>query len=541
MSDPLTRAQNGSFLTKLGVYGKLSGPGWIQAAVTLGGGSLVGALYLGVIGGYEFMWLQPLAMLCGIIMLSAISHITLSSKDRPFVAAKKNISPVLAWGWLIATVIADVVYCSAQYGLGTDAVQNNLGILNGGTGQTYTITAIFTVFSLSLLWLSLSGGKASKVIEHVLKGLVAIVVLAFMAVVIVLASRGEVAWGSFFGGFIPDFSALFKPTASYSDAIAATGENASFWTKYISNSQRNIIIGAFGSAVGINMTFLMPYTLMKRGWTKKHRELSRFDLALGLFVPFILATSFLVIATSAQFHAKKDGIVSTGNYNAVLDSYLKSKDSSYDKKSETAQAQRDAIPDVDKELATMVAKRTAKDLATSLKPALGENAQLIFGVGILAMAISTMIVHMMMNGYAISEAFGKPGQKTLFMIGAFMPAATGFLSPILWTGNPDVKTALNIPAGTIATTLLPIAYLIFILLMNSKKTLGDEMPRNRILINILMLIAGGAASFAAIWNLLGRYESKDPFMHIFGLIGLIALPVLLIIGVLGFIKNNKTA
>lgn len=540
MPDPITTAQNAPFLKKLGIYTKLSGPGWIQAAVTLGGGSLVGALYLGVIGGYEFMWLQPLAMLCGIIMLSAISHVTLSSKERPFVAAKKHISPVLAWGWLIATIIADVVYCSAQYGLGTDAVQNNLGFFNGGTAQTYTLTGIFTVFSLSLLWMSLGGGKASKIIEHILKGLVAIVVLAFMAVVVVLAANGSIAWGSFFGGLIPDFSALFKPTASYSDAIAATGDNASFWTKYIADSQRNIIIGAFGSAVGINMTFLLPYTLIKRGWSKQHRELSRFDLVLGLFVPFIMATSFLVVATSAQFHAKKDSIVSTGNYNAVVDTWLSSKDVSYDKNAESAQAQRDALPDADKQLAAMVAKRTAKDLAKSLEPALGKNAQLIFGIGILAMAISTMLVHMMMNGYAISEAFGKPGQKALFMIGAAMPALSGFFSPILWTGNPDIKTTLNIPAGTIATTLLPIAYLIFILLMNSRQTLGDEMPRKRSLINILMLIAGGAASFAAVWNLIGRYGSKDPFMHNFGMIGLIALPTLLLIGIVGFIRNNKS-
>ena len=541
MSDPIITAQSAPFLKKLGIYTKLSGPGWIQAAVTLGGGSLVGALYLGVIGGYEFMWLQPLAMLCGIIMLSAISHVTLSSKERPFVAAKKHISPVLAWGWLIATIIADVVYCSAQYGLGTDAVQNNLGFFNGGTAQTYTLTGIFTVFSLSLLWMSLGGGKASKVIEHTLKGLVSIVVLAFMAVVVVLAAQGSISWGSFFNGLIPDFSALFKPTASYSDAIAATGDNASFWTKYISDSQRNIIIGAFGSAVGINMTFLLPYTLLKRGWSKQHRELSRFDLVLGLFVPFIMATSFLVVATSAQFHAKKDSIVSTGNYNAVVDTWLSAKNPDYDKNSDTAQAQRDALPDPDKQLAAMVAKRTAKDLAKSLEPALGKNAQLIFGIGILAMAISTMLVHMMMNGYAISEAFGKPGQKALFMIGAAMPALSGFFSPILWTGNPDIKTTLNIPAGTIATTLLPIAYLIFILLMNSKKTLGDEMPRKRSLINILMLIAGGAASFAAVWNLIGRYGSKDPFMHNFGMIGLIALPTLLLIGIFGFIRRSKSS
>ena len=38
---------------------KLSGPGWLQSAITLGGGSLAGSLYLGIIGGYELMWLQP--------------------------------------------------------------------------------------------------------------------------------------------------------------------------------------------------------------------------------------------------------------------------------------------------------------------------------------------------------------------------------------------------------------------------------------------------------------------------------------------------
>ena len=109
------KAQNANFLGKLYHYTRLSGPGWVQAAVTLGGGTLVGALYLGVVGGYQFLWLQPLAMLCGIIMLSAISYVTLSKEnveDRPFELAKKHVSPVLAWGWLIATIIADVVFCA---------------------------------------------------------------------------------------------------------------------------------------------------------------------------------------------------------------------------------------------------------------------------------------------------------------------------------------------------------------------------------------------------------------------------------------------
>ena len=42
----------------LSTYIKLSGPGWLQAAITLGGGSLAGALFLGVLGGTSMLWLQ---------------------------------------------------------------------------------------------------------------------------------------------------------------------------------------------------------------------------------------------------------------------------------------------------------------------------------------------------------------------------------------------------------------------------------------------------------------------------------------------------
>ena len=538
--ETLRIAANKNFVGKLGIYAKLSGPGWIQAAVTLGGGSLVSALYLGVIGGYQFMWLQPLAMLLGIIMLGAISHVTLSSEERPFVSVKKNISPSLAWGWLIATVIADVVFCSAQYSLGTDAVQGNLGLFKGEGGTVYIITGIFTVISLSLLWMSLQGGKASKVIDYVIKGLVAVVVLSFMGVVIVLAANGGVAWGALLKGIVPDFSALFRPTSTYAEAISATGESAAFWKEYITSNQRNVIISAFGAAVGINMTFLLPYSLKAKGWSKPHRELSRFDLVLGLFVPFIMATSFLVIATSSQFHANKDGMHSPAAAASVLDARLASTVEDYKSLPEEQQSElRNALPQAEKDISVMLAKRNARDLATSLEPFLGKNAQLIFGIGILAMAISTMIVHMMMNGYAISEALGKPGKKALFMFGAAMPAAAGFFSPILWQGDPTIKTAIAVPAGVMAATLLPIAYLVFVLLMNSKKTLGSEMPKRRGLINTLMIIATTVATFASIWSLLGKLDSTKAYEQIFGIVGLIGLPILFFIGILGFIKKNR--
>ena len=73
----IVEAKKKGTLATLGVFTKFSGPGWMQSATTLGGGSLASALYLGVLGGLGFMWLQPIAMILGIIMLAGISYVTL--------------------------------------------------------------------------------------------------------------------------------------------------------------------------------------------------------------------------------------------------------------------------------------------------------------------------------------------------------------------------------------------------------------------------------------------------------------------------------
>ena len=527
--------QQRGFLGKLTGYGKMTGPGWVQAAVTLGGGSLVGALYLGIIGGYEFLWLQPLAMLCGIIMLGAISYVTLSCEERPFRVMQKKVSSTLAWGWLIATVIADTVFCAAQFSLGRGAIEDNLGFNPG----PYVITGSLFIMALSLIALGQKNERASRLIDNILKGLVAVIVIAFMGVVVTLIKNGAVSWGSLFSGLIPDFTALFKPTDLIASAIATTDESASYWTEYVTSEQRGKIIAAFGTAVGINMTFLLPYSLKKRGWGKQHRELSRFDLVLGLFVPFILGASALVIASAASFHAKYADVLDENGipypemqsaYYKVLDKSLAHHNADFVTLDDAAKdVARSSAPLADKQLAAMLSNRDSVNLAQSLEPFLGKHSQTIFGIGVLAMAISTMLVHMMMNGYAISEAFNKVGSAKIFILGAAMPAIAGLFSPFLWSG--DAKAAMAIPASVIATTLLPIAYLGFLLLMNSRSALGDDLPKNRGLINALMVISAGVATFASVWALCNKGTP--------GMIGIGCLIVLAALGIRGFIKNQN--
>jgi hypothetical protein len=62
----------------------------------------------------------------------------------------------------------------------------------------------------------------------------------------------------------------------------------------------------------------------------------------------------------------------------------------------------------------------------------------------------------------------------------------GVLGPFFWTG--DAKVWLAVPTSVFAMVLLPIAYVVFALMMNNKTILGGDMPTGgrRILWNVLM-------------------------------------------------------
>ena len=78
---------------------KAGGPGWLQGAMTLGGGSAITSLTIGSVFGYEFLWVQPIAMLIGCVMLFALSHQTLSTGQAPYHAMSTHVSKPLAWAW----------------------------------------------------------------------------------------------------------------------------------------------------------------------------------------------------------------------------------------------------------------------------------------------------------------------------------------------------------------------------------------------------------------------------------------------------------
>ena len=542
----LRQAEASGLISRLGAYTRLSGPGWLQSAITLGGGSLASSLFLGVLAGYSLLWLQPMAIILGVIMLSAISHVTLSTGQSPFASINNEINPVLGWGWAIATIMANVVWCLPQFSLGTAAVTQNLIPELDHTGGKVLICAFLLIVAFLIVRAYDKGSTGVKIFDWVLKIMVGVVVISFFGVVIKLTTSGEANWQEISAGFIPNFSLLTSPAESYLPFLEKTGEFRSFWENKIVGLQQDVMISAAATAVGINMTFFMPFVLLRRKWGREHRGLAKFDLWTALLIPYIVATSCVVIAAGTRFNGKPESAYDNeGQIHANLEkgyldlatsrAQLEWEPNEYNALAPVQQeAILQALPEADRQLAAMLVKRDAFNLAESLESLFESKAfsHYVFGIGVLGMALSTIIILMTINGHAVCEVLGKPHNGSTFLGGALI-AGLGVLGPFFWQ---DAAFWLAVPTSILGFTLIPVAYLSFFLLMNNLQVLGRERPEGtaRFIWNLFMILAlvvMGTAAIYVAWN-----KSWGPVP--FGKIALIGFGVLMIIGHFN-LKNKK--
>lgn len=554
----LREAEAAGPLARLGAYVRLSGPGWLQSAITLGGGSLASSLYLGVLGGFAFLWVQPVAMILGIIMLSAIAYVTTSTQERPFRAINQHVSPVLGWGWLLAALAANMFWCLPQYALANGVMQQNLlpgllgprGSLNslfagsspdGWLAANASSLAIVTgilVLSTAITWAYDSGSWGVKLYELLLKLMVGGVVLCFFGVLV--AIRNEIDWGAMLAGFLPGLWQFTEPPAAMAAALEGS-QNAAWWSQRIVSQQHDVMISAAATAVGINMTFLFPYSMLARGWTREFRGLAVFDLSTGMLIPYVLATSCVVIAAANQFHTQpvpgflgetdSEGQVivppekARNEYYAALESLYAHREgparADQLKNAGTLRETLDALPESDRRVAAMLVSRDAFELARSLSRLAGDRvANVVFGLGVLGMALSTITLLMLISGFCICEMFGLPSRGWPHRLGS-LAAATGVLGPFIWS---KASFYLAVYVSAFGLMLLPIAYCSFLLLMNQRSLLGDDMPRGwrRVWWNGLMLLATTIATAASIYSIYSK-------LGLPGILAMVAFVVLAVV------------
>jgi Mn2+/Fe2+ NRAMP family transporter len=549
-------------LGTLGAYLRLSGPGWLQSAITLGGGSLSSSLYLGVLVGFSFLWLQPLAMILGVIMLSSIAYVALSTGKRPFRAINEHINPVMGWAWLISSMMANLVWSMPQFALGTAAMQQNLfrGVLGveamPDPWGKIVAGCILLAVSITFVMLYSAGGKGVKAFEVITKLMVGTIVVCFFGVVIKLSANGMIDWGLIAKGLVPRVNLAFEPAAGLLPFINAVDETfRGFWSNLIIVQQRDVMISAASTAVGINMTFLLPYSMLRKGWDKDFRGLAIFDLSTGLFIPFVLTTGCVVIAAASQFHAvpskgflgevdAKGQLIQpaanlVSSYNNLMNQRLKYELGADafaalppEALAEKVAALKASLPESERKMAAMVVKRDAFNLADALAPLVGsKSSRYFFGIGVTGMALGAITMLMLINGLCLCEVLNVPPRGWPQRLGCLM-VSVGVLGPFFWG---DAKMWLAMPTSVFAMVLLPIAYCSFYMLINQKKLLGDDLPKGgkRVAWNVFMALAVAGTTFMSLYSILTR----GPILKRAGIIVLVVFVVLAVIA--HFRKKRK--
>jgi Mn2+/Fe2+ NRAMP family transporter len=422
-------------------YFSKTGPGWLQSALVLGSGSAMASLFAGAFLQYELLWVQPLAMALGIILFAAMSYQTLSTGVRPFDAMKHYIHPVVAWAWAIGALLATIIWHLPQYALAAGMTDDMIKAVTGWqpsspTSQTVVLICIgILILTISTI-ATWSYGSGHKGVRLYERILKGLVWMIILAFTIVIVRRA-IEGGIQWGKLFKGFLPLHIPTDSRGISI---------------------VMAAFSAATGINATFLFPYTLLARGWGKEHRGLSRFDLITGMLLPFCIATSLMVIATGCTI------------YDPVR-------------------------------FASGSTRLSPIEAAAMLESA-GLSiffSRIVFGLGILGMALSSITMHMLICGFAVCEVFGVEPGGWRYRLACLIPAP-GVVGVVLWG---YIGPWIAIPASAICGLMLPIAFIAFFILNNSKRYLGRDKPTGTkaLIWNIAMLISIGATVASIVYFL----------------------------------------
>ncbi|WP_338065624.1 divalent metal cation transporter [Bremerella cremea] len=440
-----------------------------------------------------------------------------------------------------------MIFLMPQFALCYGVLNTNMGLVPDDLQSKVIVSIILFLAGGGMVVLNMRPGLPSKIFDVLLKGMIGVIVLCFFGVVIKLSMSDAFSWSAVFQGFIPDLSGWSQPTGQLAEIASQVEEpQRSYWTEKIIEVQRASMIGAAATAVGINMTFMMPYSMLARGWDRPFRGLARFDLCTGMAIPYILVTSCVVIASAAAFHANPGKELLSEDPAEMTESkiyddwakllatrIIKEDQQAFEipeeylaaSKTESGEINQGKLianlvaPDTEKTglkpfvplqeqiaklspqektLASSLVKRKESVLADSLKPLLGEFlAKWVFGIGVLGMGFSTIVILMMINGYAFTEMANVKPNGAVHIVGCALAGLSGASWFVVWQGS--AQTWLSILVSSFAIMFLPIAYVTFFMMMNSKRILGKDKPTgvSWLIWNLLMIVSVIGAIAAA--------------------------------------------
>jgi len=423
-------------------YAKLTGPGYLQSAMTLGGGTIASCVLMASLVGYELMWVQPIAILLGVGVLSAVAKQTCATGEPSYDVFWQRLHPIMALAWGIAALIATVLWHIPQYGLtanGAITLVHGFGLDLDHTGGRWGVGVLCLGVATGIVYLYNQGARGLKLYETLIKVLVWSIILAFA--VVVFATGVDVV-------------RMLKGVTGIA-FIQLVSQHGGVPTELVGP-----MVGALAAAVGINMVFLYPYSLLSKNWGKEHTGLAYFDLGAGMVIPFLIATALMMMAV-ANTIGPEAGEIGAG------------------------------IKDM-------------REIIPVLEGTLGSTlSYLLIGLGMFAIGFSTIVTHMLAAGFIGCELFGMDHKGKAKFAFALLPAVG-----VIGVGIKFPFYAA-VTASVLAAPLMPLTVIGFLILLNSKRYLGEDKPTGRPLIvwNVLLSLSAITLTAGAYFGLKPKFEA----------------------------------
>ena len=538
-------AQGG--IKKVLIFSKISGPGiWLTLAA-LSAGSLIGSLGLGQWLGTEALWVQASAMLLGIFSLWAVSQISLNTQQSLFSLMKNEWNPSLAWWFAGSALVTNFAWCMPQFRFGAEITGSILFPPLDNKGGKIGVAFVLLCLSIFLSFWYERSGLHSKLFQWILR-LILFSLIACLGVSVCLLIPGSgLYFSSIFSGFLPDFTNLTNTSPRFEALLSQTGEFRSFWEENLVSRQKELILITFSSTLGVNLLFSLPLLLLGRGWRRDHNQFAKFNLFIGLFIPFVLCSSCLTIL-SAVAHQKM--IHSLNEEVSVNTKYSESETIRNLLKEriifEIGEEQFQSLPPFQQDekieslskpnyiLAHLVSQSDTKKWIHYLSDSGKEPVKYLLGIVVLLISFSTIVILMVLNGHLICEILGKPHKGAPFQTGSLLLAVSS-IGPFVWS---DQDAWVADPSYFLSLAIIPYILLSFLLMLNSKELLGRQYPQGvkgfslnlGVCLSFLLL---GSCSFYLVWNhTWGNFPIGQALVTLIG--------ILVLIGYFS-LKNKKLA
>ena len=268
-------------LLRLPTYLRMGGPGFMNAALTLGAGTMTAAMLSGAQFGYRTLWIAWLAIGSGLFMMAGMARITTRGNFRIIQEQSRR------HGWFVArvltaivgVVLVSVVFNFGQVALGTHLIES----LAETSGVSFPQAYNWPLYCLVTVWIALNygrrSGKGVALVERFMKLGVALMLACFALCLLVVGVDWRAALQGLFVPWLPG-----------------------------GKGGIDLFVASAAAAIGPMNWVFFHYAGLAKGWGPRHEGLARLDTVVGMGVPYVLVVVIVTGVFAGTLHGFGGGL-----------------------------------------------------------------------------------------------------------------------------------------------------------------------------------------------------------------------------------------